>query len=93
MRIHHLVRQFQNARAIGIDHIQACPDPLAQIQLAFHELIHAIDHQYSVGLTEQGVHSLGHAIAATLWDNMDWWILMGLCQHPQGTYTEEDNAK
>jgi hypothetical protein len=63
--------------------IEARQQPLAQLALAWHEVLHAIDHQYCTELSETQVERLSRAIAATLWDELEWWILMGLGQHPQ----------
>ena len=62
--------------------LEARPEPLDQLCLAWHEVLHAIDHQYGLRLSERQVRSLGHAIAATLYDNIPFWMGMGLTQHP-----------
>jgi hypothetical protein len=43
-------------------------------------------------LTEKQVLSLGHAVGAVLWDNMPFWALMGLMQHPDNEAGEAEHG-
>jgi hypothetical protein len=74
-------------------HMECHEQPLAQLQLAWHEVIHAIDSQYALHLSEDNVKRLGRAVGACLWDNLQWWVLMGLGQHEQMQVREPGKEK
>jgi hypothetical protein len=62
--------------------IWARPQALEQLEVAWHEMVEAMNYQYNWNLDHKVIDSLGHAIASTLYDNIPFWMQMGLAQHP-----------